>query len=110
MNGIVIIGAGESGTRAAFALRESGFTGSVTLVGTEPHLPYERPPLSKPLNGAVQMKPICGAEALQAAGIDYLQGVSALSLDPDTRSVAFSDGRTLTYDSCCLRPALARGG
>ncbi|WP_065373431.1 NAD(P)/FAD-dependent oxidoreductase [Ensifer adhaerens] len=102
MNGIVIIGAGESGTRAAFALREAGFTGGVTLVGTEPHLPYERPPLSKPLNGAVQMKPICGAEALQAAGIDYLQGVSALSLDPDARSVALSDGRTLTYDKLLL--------
>lgn len=102
MDRIVIIGAGEAGTRAAFALREAGFTGSVTLTGTEPHLPYERPPLSKPLNGAVQMKPICGAEALQAAGIDYLQGVSALSLDPDTRSVAFSDGRTLTYDKLLL--------
>jgi len=102
MNGIVIIGAGESGTRAAFALREAGFTGGVTLVGTEPHLPYERPPLSKPLNGAVQMKPICGAEALQAAGIDYLQGVSALSLDPGTRSVALSDGRTLGYDKLLL--------
>lgn len=39
MDGIVIIGAGESGTRAAFALREAGYRGSVTLVGAEPHLP-----------------------------------------------------------------------
>lgn len=102
MDGIVIIGAGEAGTRAAFALREAGFTGTVTLTGTEPHLPYERPPLSKPLNGAVQMKPICGAEALQAAGIDYLQGVSALRLDPSTRCVDLSDGRTLAYDRLLL--------
>ncbi|MBK5570299.1 FAD-dependent oxidoreductase [Ensifer sp. SSB1] len=102
MDGMVIIGAGESGTRAAFALRESGFAGSVTLVGTEPHLPYERPPLSKPLNGAVQMKPICGAEALEAAGIDYRQGVSASRLDADDRSVTLSDGRTLTYDKLLL--------
>ncbi|MGO4624302.1 NAD(P)/FAD-dependent oxidoreductase [Ensifer sp. 2YAB10] len=102
MDGMVIIGAGESGTRAAFALRESGFAGSVTLVGTEPHLPYERPPLSKPLNGAVQMKPICGAEALEAAGIDYRQGVSASRLDADGRSVTLSNGRTLAYDKLLL--------
>lgn len=102
MDGMVIIGAGESGTRAAFALRESGFAGSVTLIGTEPHLPYERPPLSKPLNGAVQMKPICGAEALEAAGIDYRQGVSASRLDAGDRSVTLSDGRTLTYDKLLL--------
>ncbi|HEV7321185.1 MAG TPA: FAD-dependent oxidoreductase [Ensifer sp.] len=102
MDRIVIIGAGEAGTRAAFALREAGFAGSVTLVGTEPHLPYERPPLSKPLNGTVHMKPICGAEVLQAAGIDYLQGVSALKLDADARSVALSDDQTLAYDKLLL--------
>ncbi|WP_421577323.1 FAD-dependent oxidoreductase, partial [Shinella sp. M31] len=62
MSGIVIIGAGEAGTRAAFALRETGFSGPVTLVGMEPHLPYERPPLSKPVDGVVRMKTICSAE------------------------------------------------
>lgn len=102
MDRIVIIGAGESGTRAAFALRESGFAGSVTLIGTEPHLPYERPPLSKPLDGAVQMKPICGAEALETAGIDYIKGVSASRLDRHARSVTLSDGRTLAYDKLLL--------
>ncbi|MGF6254780.1 NAD(P)/FAD-dependent oxidoreductase [Ensifer sp. LBL] len=102
MDRIVIIGAGESGTRAAFALRESGFAGNVTLVGTEPHLPYERPPLSKPLDGAVQMKPICGAEALETAGIDYIKGVSASRLDRHARSVTLSDGRTLAYDKLLL--------
>ena len=45
--GMVIIGAGECGGRAALALREHGYDGAVTLVGDEPHLPYERPPLSK---------------------------------------------------------------
>ena len=45
--GIVIVGAGECGARAAFALRENGYTGPVTLIGDELHLPYERPPLSK---------------------------------------------------------------
>src|SRR5262245_19256399 len=45
--GIVILGAGECGARAAFALREQGYQGAMTLIGSERHLPYERPPLSK---------------------------------------------------------------
>ena len=43
----VIVGAGECGARAAFALREKGFDGDITLIGAEPLAPYERPPLSK---------------------------------------------------------------
>ena len=45
--GIVIIGAGEAGARAAIGLREARWTGSITLFGDETHPPYERPPLSK---------------------------------------------------------------
>ena len=45
--GMVIIGAGEAGARAALGLREAGYGGPVTLIGEEPHAPYERPPLSK---------------------------------------------------------------
>ena len=47
MPGMVIVGAGEAGTRAALALREAGYDGPVTLIGSEAHAPYERPPLSK---------------------------------------------------------------
>ena len=42
---IVIAGAGECGTRAAFALREEGWDGRIILIGAEPSAPYERPPL-----------------------------------------------------------------
>ena len=45
--GMVIVGAGEAGARAALGLREAGYGGPVTLIGEEPHAPYERPPLSK---------------------------------------------------------------
>src|SRR4051812_14668600 len=45
--GMLIVGAGECGARAAFALREAGYAGPVTLIGAEDRLPYERPPLSK---------------------------------------------------------------
>ena len=102
MDGMVIIGAGEAGTRAAFALRETGFSGSVTLIGNEPHQPYERPPLSKPVEGSAQLKPICTAEALQKQGINYLQGVSAVRLDPAGRTVMLDDGQGLKYGKLLL--------
>ena len=44
---IVIVGASLAGLRAAEALREMGFEGSLTIIGDEPHEPYDRPPLSK---------------------------------------------------------------
>ncbi|WP_064711659.1 NAD(P)/FAD-dependent oxidoreductase [Rhizobium bangladeshense] len=102
MDGIVIIGAGESGTRAAFALREAGYRRPVTLVGAEPHLPYERPPLSKPVGGMVQMTPICAREALEAAGISYLEGCSVSKLDAVAATVSLSDGRVLGYEKLLL--------
>ena len=43
----VIVGAGQAGGRAAEAMRTHGFSSRIVLVGEEPHLPYERPPLSK---------------------------------------------------------------
>ncbi|WP_037468178.1 FAD-dependent oxidoreductase, partial [Sinorhizobium fredii] len=61
MSHIVIVGAGECGARAAFALREKGFEGEISLIGAEPHLPYERPPLSKDgLAGAEPPKYVAG--------------------------------------------------
>ncbi len=44
---VLIVGAGQAGAQAAISLRQEGFRGSITLVGAEPDLPYERPPLSK---------------------------------------------------------------
>ncbi len=44
---IVIVGAGLAGAKATQTLRTEGFDGPITLVGDEPHRPYERPPLSK---------------------------------------------------------------
>ena len=102
MSGIVIVGAGEAGTRAAFALRDAGFAGPVTLIGTEPHLPYERPPLSKPLDGVVRMQTICAAETLSAAGIDYRPGLSATQIDAAGRELLLGDGRTLSYERLLL--------
>lgn len=97
MSGFVIIGAGEAGTRAAFALREQGWTGSVTLIGAEGGVPYERPPLSKPEGAEVQRKAICDEAQLDSAGIDYRPGLAATAINRAGKTVSLSDGRALPY-------------
>ena len=47
MKNIVIVGASLAGVRAAETLRTAGFDGTITMVGNEAHMPYDRPPLSK---------------------------------------------------------------
>ena len=107
----VIIGAGECGARAAFALREKGFDGEITLVGSEQHAPYERPPLSKAgLSGSVDPKFIAAHETYAAGNIRLLTGVTATGLDAEAHSITLSDGSHLTYDRLLLATgASARG-
>ena len=88
---IVIAGAGECGTRAAFALREQGWDGRVILAGAEPSPPYERPPLSK----TGELKPICDSGALREAGISFLPGTEAAGLDTAAHVLELADGRRL---------------
>jgi 3-phenylpropionate/trans-cinnamate dioxygenase ferredoxin reductase subunit len=103
--GMVIIGAGECGARAAFALRENGCEGPVTLVGEEVHLPYERPPLSKEaLHRDEEPEPkwIGLAERFAEHGIDCLTGRRAVAIDRAGKAVRLSDGSTLAYDKLLL--------
>lgn len=103
MSHFVIVGAGECGARAAFALREKGFDGSITLVGTETLLPYERPPLSKAsLGETIEPKLIAAAERYEAVNIRLLTGVSVESLDPEARNMVLSDGAAISYDKLLL--------
>ena len=64
---IVIVGAGLCGGRAALGLRERGFAGAITLIGDEPHAPYDRPPLSKNFQAEPELKLIADPEALAPA-------------------------------------------
>jgi len=105
MRGMLIIGAGECGGRAAFALREFGYDGPVMLVGGEPHLPYERPPLSKDalLSEAVPDPKWIGArQNYEIAGIRCLMARTATSIDRAAKTVALSDGVSLPYDRLLL--------
>ncbi len=103
MSHIVIIGAGECGARATFALREKGFDGRVTLVGAETHLPYERPPLSKEalLHGHAP-KLVSELAQYAEAGIEVLTGINAESFDPAGKIVRLSNGVILAYDQLLL--------
>jgi 3-phenylpropionate/trans-cinnamate dioxygenase ferredoxin reductase subunit len=105
MGGMVIIGAGVCGGRAALALREHGYGGHVALVGKEPHLPYERPPLSKEAITAAEapfVKTITTAQDLAEYGIDFLAGNHAVAIDRAGKSVRLKDGRLIAYDKLLL--------
>jgi 3-phenylpropionate/trans-cinnamate dioxygenase ferredoxin reductase subunit len=103
--GMVIIGAGECGARAAFALRENGYEGPVTLIGAEVHAPYERPPLSK--NAITEEahpapKHVALAERFAEQGIDLITGREAVAIDRNARQVRLADGSAIAYDKLLL--------
>jgi len=103
MRGIVIVGTGEAGTTAALTLRELGWSGPVTLLGAEPHAPYERPPLSKQaLSGTSSPAALADAARLAELGIDWLPGAVARSIDRGGRRVLLADGRELPYERLLL--------
>ena len=100
MAGIVIIGAGECGVRAAFTLRDKGFEGPISLIGVEAALPYERPPLSK--GQADEPRLIRAETAYQEAGIDLRLGTSAATLDVEGKTVTLADGSKLDYEKLLI--------
>lgn len=104
MAGMVIVGAGECGGRAALALRDLGYEGPITLVGDEPHLPYERPPLSKEAmtGGAPAIKAIASDEQLAERSIRHIHSVRAIAIDRAANTVQLSDGTSLPYEKLLL--------
>lgn len=103
--GMVIVGAGESGTRAAFALRENGYDGSITLIGAEAHLPYERPPLSKDAivgGDAPAIKAIASREMLADHDVELVGSTSVAAILRAARTVRLANGSDLAYDKLLL--------
>ncbi|SFY49414.1 NAD(P)/FAD-dependent oxidoreductase [Streptomyces sp. F-1] len=95
---IVIVGASLAGLRAAEALRANGFTGSLTVVGDEPHPPYDRPPLSKQVLLGIAPADSTGLPMRQDPKAEWLLGVRATGLDPLARRVLLDGGESLPYD------------
>ncbi len=100
----VIVGGGLAGAKAAETLRAAGFDGEVVLFGTEPELPYERPPLSK---GYLLGKATRDSASVHPADwyaehhVDLRTGVTVAMIDPAAHLVTF-DGGTIHYDKLLL--------
>jgi NADPH-dependent 2,4-dienoyl-CoA reductase/sulfur reductase-like enzyme len=95
---IAIVGASLAGLRAAEALREKGFNGSLTIVGDEPHEPYDRPPLSKQvLKGWVPAEHT-KLPRLRPVNADWKLGVAAVGLDRINHVVKLANGENVDYD------------
>ncbi len=98
---VVVVGGSLAGLRAVEALRTGGFDGSVTVIGDEPHLPYDRPPLSKRLlSGEWEPDRIAlrKPEDMGALDVTWCQGVAAIGLDLTRQEVALADGSTVPFD------------
>ncbi|MFF3708445.1 NAD(P)/FAD-dependent oxidoreductase [Streptomyces phaeochromogenes] len=92
----VIVGAGMAGVQTAVALRERGFTGSVTLIGAEPHQPYDRPPLSK----AVLLGKAEGSAFdvdFEALDVELRLGLEVTGVHPSRHELDMADG-PVPYD------------
>ena len=101
----VIVGASLAGASAALTLRDEGFTGRVVLIGAEPELPYERPPLSKAyLRGEQPFeKALVRPEATyQERQIDLRLGRPAIRLDTAAREVELEGGERVSYDAVLI--------
>jgi 3-phenylpropionate/trans-cinnamate dioxygenase ferredoxin reductase component len=102
---VVVVGASLAGGTAAATLRDVGFGGRIIVIGDEPELPYQRPPLSKTyLRGEV------GRDALLvrpddwwgAEDVEMRVGQRARALDPHARTVSLADGESLGFDRCLI--------
>ncbi|MCX4913412.1 NAD(P)/FAD-dependent oxidoreductase [Streptomyces sp. NBC_00687] len=101
MRTVTVVGASLSGLYAARELRAQGFDGRLVIVGAEPHLPYDRPPLSKDfLTGHAGEDQLALTDAEESAQLDaaWLLGVGARGLDTRGRAVVLGDGRTVPTD------------
>lgn len=97
---VLIVGAGHAGAQAALVLRQLGFDGTVGVVGDEPELPYERPPLSKEyLSGDKTFERILIRPATfwTERNVDMLLSRRVKSVDPQEKAVTLADGSEIGY-------------
>ncbi|MDA2895110.1 FAD/NAD(P)-binding oxidoreductase [Mycolicibacterium sp. BiH015] len=105
--GVIIVGGGLAAARTAEQLRRSEYSGAITIVSDEDHLPYDRPPLSKEVLRAetddVTLKP---AEFYAENNITVLLGNGAMSVDTETKTLTLADGSQLHYDELVIATGL----
>ena len=102
---IVVIGGGQAGAQALQSLRQSGYAGALTLVGDEPALPYQRPPLSKAyMKGEMTEERLYFRPApwYQDQNIEVILSTPAKSIDRANRTVELAHGGHLDYDALII--------
>ena len=102
---VVVAGAGQAGSQTAASLREAGFAGRVVLVGDEPHLPYQRPPLSKGhLTGAAARDNLWlhPSTFFEHHDIELRLSERVSRIDRPNNRVELAGGETLGYDHLVL--------
>ena len=105
MTGMVIIGAGHAAGQAAASLRQEKYEGPITIVGDEPHVPYQRPPLSKQyLSGEqeidrVYLRP---QKFYDDKDVKLILNTSATAIDRDAKTVSLDNGETLEYEKLII--------
>ncbi|MEV0640937.1 FAD-dependent oxidoreductase [Streptomyces sp. NPDC050619] len=99
---VVIVGASLAGLQTAEALREDGFSGRLTLIGDEPHRPYDRPPLTKACVSEKLPPDRLELPVTQSLDAHFRLGVPATGLDTDHRLVRLADGGTVGYDALVI--------
>lgn len=103
--GTVIIGAGQAGLSCAAELRRRKYDGPVTLIGAEPHLPYQRPPLSKAyLAGEMPVDRLwLKPEAFYpASDVACLTNIRVTAIDRDAREVVLADSQRIGFEHCVI--------
>jgi len=104
---VAIVGASLAGLSAAEGLRDGGFDGVITLVGDEPHQPYDRPPLSKELLAGtweVERVALRPGEHIDKLEVDWRLGRRAVSLD---KGLHLDDGSTIAFDGLVIATGAA---
>ncbi|HET9892707.1 MAG TPA: FAD-dependent oxidoreductase [Mycobacterium sp.] len=106
-DGIVIVGGGLAAARTAEQLRRSEYSGPITIVSDEVHLPYDRPPLSKEvLRKEVDDTALKPREWYDENDITLRLGSAATGLDTAAQTVTLDDGTTLRYDELVIATGL----
>ena len=98
---IVVVGAGQAAAQLAISLRQGGFGGGIVVVGDEPYLPYQRPPLSKKFlteRGQPDSLFLRPADFWRGLDVDMLLGAAAQAVDLRNKTVTLSGGAELGYD------------
>jgi len=97
---VVIVGGGHGGAQAAIGLRQEKFEGTIAIVGDEPELPYERPPLSKEyFSGEKTFERILvrPEKFWEEREITMLLGQRVTAVDPSAHQLTLADGTTIGY-------------